>query len=71
MYHMKNTTNIVMRYVWKLLRVQILSSHHKDKLFSIFKNLYLCELMNFHRSYCDNHFIMYASQITAVHLKHT
>ena len=71
MYHMKNTTNTVVRYVRKLLTVQILSSHHKDKLFSIFRNLYQCELMNFHHSYCDNHFIMYASQITAGHLKHT
>ena len=53
--------NTIVYYIWKLLRVNPKNSHHKEKIF--LKNLYLCEVMDIHQTYCDNHFIMYVSQI--------
>ena len=39
------------------------SSHHKQKIFSIFKILYLYEMIDVHQTYSGNQFMMYVSQI--------
>ena len=60
-YYMSHIMNTIVYYIWKLLRVNPKNSHHKEKIF--LKNLYLCEVMDIHQTYCSNHFIMYVSQI--------
>ena len=42
------------------------SSHHKEKIFFLFI-LYLYEMVDIHQIFCDNHFMMYISQIIMLH----
>ena len=41
-------------------RVNPKSSHHKEKYFSFI--LYLFEIMDVHKTYCGNHFMIYLSK---------
>ena len=50
-------------------RVNPKSSHHKEKVFFFFFLfiLYLYEMVDIHQIFCDNHFMMYVSQIIMLH----
>ena len=58
---MKTTVNTALCYIWKLLRVNPRSSHHKENFFFLFNFVSLwddgCSLM-----FCGSHFMMYLSQ---------
>ena len=41
-YNMMNIANIVVSYIWKLLREEANNSHHREKFFLFY--LYLCEM---------------------------
>ena len=43
-----NIMNTALCYTWKLLKEYILSSHHKENIFSFHFILYLYELMDAH-----------------------
>ena len=48
-------------------RVSPKSFQHKEKFISFSFLLYLYEIMDVHKTYCDDHFMMYISQIMVLH----